>query len=173
MAAQAQGETPVDIRPATEADWPGIWPIFQAIVVQQETYAYDPEITSDRGMTLWLEAPPGLTVVLEDDRGGILGTAKMGPNRPGAGAHIGTASFMVSPAAQGRGVGRALAEFAVQWHRDNGYRGIQFNAVVETNTAAVHLWQSLGFEILATVPGAFLSPTQGYVGLHLMFLGLD
>ena len=55
----------------------------------------------------------------------------------------------------------------------DGYRGIQFNAVVETNTAAVHLWQSLGFEILATVPGAFLSPTHGYVGLHVMFLGLD
>ena len=100
-----------------------------------------------------MEPPPGLTVVLEDDRGVILGTAKMGPNRPGAGAHIGTASFMVAPTARGRGVGRALAEYMVQWHRDNGYRGIQFNAVVETNEAAVHLWQSLGFEIVGTVPG--------------------
>ncbi len=96
----------------------------------------------------------------------------MGPNRPGAGAHIGTASFMVAPTARGRGVGRALAEFMVQWHRDNGYRGIQFNAVVETNEDAVHLWQSLGFEIVGTVPGAFLSPTHGYVGLHVMFLDL-
>ena len=164
--------TAVDIRPATEADWPGIWPIFQTVVVQQETYAYPLDITSDGARTLWMEPPPGLTVVLEDDRGVILGTAKMGPNRPGAGAHIGTASFMVAPTARGRGVGRALAEFMVQWHRDNGYRGIQFNAVVETNEDAVHLWQSLGFEIVGTVPGAFLSPTHGYVGLHVMFLDL-
>ena len=60
---------------------------------------------------------------------------------------------MVAPEARGRGVGRRLGEHVVQWHRDQGYRGIQFNAVVETNTAAVRLWQSLGFEIVGTVPG--------------------
>ena len=52
------------------------------------------------------------------------------------------------------------------------YRGIQFNAVVETNVAAVRLWQDLGFEIVGTVPGAFRSPEHGYVGLHVMFLSL-
>jgi GNAT superfamily N-acetyltransferase len=96
----------------------------------------------------------------------------MGPNRPGRGAHIGTASFMVSSAARGRGVGRRLAEYVVQWHRDQGFRGIQFNAVVETNTAAVHLWQTLGFEIMGTVPEAFDSREHGLVGLHVMYLRL-
>ncbi len=118
-----------------------------------------------------MEQPPGLTVVLEAG-GEVLGTAKMGPNRPGHGDHIGTASFMVATDARGRGVGRALAEYVVQWHRDEGYRGIQFNAVVETNEAAVRLWQSLGFEIVGTVPGAFRSPTRGFVGMHVMYLPL-
>jgi ribosomal protein S18 acetylase RimI-like enzyme len=44
----------------------------------------------------------------------------------------------------------------------------QFNAVVETNTRAVALWQSLGFQILATVPDAFHHPVHGYVGLYIM-----
>ena len=79
---------------------------------------------------------------------------------------------MVDPGAPGRGVGRRLAEYVVQWHRDQGFRGIQFNAVVETNTGAVALWQSLGFEVVGTVPGAFRHPTQGDVGLHVMFLAL-
>jgi ribosomal protein S18 acetylase RimI-like enzyme len=39
---------------------------------------------------------------------------------------------------------------------------------VETNTAAVRLWQSLGFRIIGTVPEAFHHPTHGYVGLHVM-----
>jgi ribosomal protein S18 acetylase RimI-like enzyme len=43
-----------------------------------------------------------------------------------------------------------------------------FNAVVETNTAAVNLWRSFGFEILATVPEGFRHPTAGYVGLYIM-----
>jgi GNAT superfamily N-acetyltransferase len=79
---------------------------------------------------------------------------------------------MVVDAARGRGVGRRLGEYVVQWHRDQGYRGIQFNAVVETNEAAVRLWQKLGFVIVGTVPGAFRSPTHGYVGLHVMYLPL-
>jgi GNAT superfamily N-acetyltransferase len=69
-------------------------------------------------------------------------------------------------------VGRRLGEYVVQWHRDQGYRAIQFNAVVETNAPAVHLWQSLGFEIVGTVPRAFRSRAHGEVGLHVMYLDL-
>ena len=71
---------------------------------------------------------------------------------------------MVDPAGQGRGVGRALGVYAVDWARAAGYRSMQFNAVVETNTSAVRLWQSLGFEILTTVPEAFDHPRHGLVG---------
>jgi L-amino acid N-acyltransferase YncA len=159
------------IRVATDEDWPAIWPFFSTTVEEGETYAYPPDLTSEQARSLWMEPAPGQTVVLED-AGGVLGSAKMGPNRPGNGDHVGTASFMVAPAARGRGVGRELAEYVVQWHRDAGFRGIQFNAVVETNTAAVRLWQSLGFTIVGTVPEAFRSPTQGYVGLHVMYLPL-
>ncbi len=159
------------IRAATDDDWPRIWPFFEATVRAGETYAYPLDLTLETGRDLWMADPPGATVVLEDG-GELLGSARMGPNRPGRGDHVGTASFMVAPEARGRGVGRALGEYVVQWHRDQGYRGIQFNAVVETNTAAVRLWRSLGFEIVGTVPGAFRSPTHGFVGLHVMYLSL-
>ncbi len=161
----------ITIRTATDADWPQLWPIVEPVVREGETYVYPPDLTSDEARRLWMEAPPGRTVVAEGD-GRLLGTAKMGPNRPGHGDHVGTASFMVSPAARGLGVGRALGEHVVAWHREQGYRGIQFNAVVESNTAAVRLWRSLGFEIVGTVPGAFRSPSRGYVGLHVMYLPL-
>jgi ribosomal protein S18 acetylase RimI-like enzyme len=49
---------------------------------------------------------------------------------------------------------------------------MQFNAVVETNTAAVHLWQALGFEIIGTVPEAFDHAEDGLVGMHVMYLEL-
>jgi hypothetical protein len=60
----------------------------------------------------------------------------------------------------------------VRWHREQGFHGIQFNAVVETNTAALRLWQDLGFAIVGTVPDAFRHPTQGLVALHVMYLPL-
>jgi L-amino acid N-acyltransferase YncA len=161
----------VRIRDATEDDWPRIWPVFREVVQAGETYAYDPNLSSEQARRLWLMSSPARTVVaVEDDE--VLGTATMGPNRPGRGSHVGTASFMVSSVARGRGVGRALAEHVVAWHRDEGFRGIQFNAVVETNTAAVSLWRSLGFTVVGTVPGAFDHPRHGYVGLHVMYLPL-
>ncbi|HET6693193.1 MAG TPA: GNAT family N-acetyltransferase [Pedococcus sp.] len=161
------------IREATDADLPAIAPFFRETVADGETYAF-PEALDDEGVrTWWFEPPPGRTVVAVGDDGAVLGSAKMGPNRPGRGSHIGTASFMVRPEARGHGVGRALGVYVVDWCREQGYEGIQFNAVVETNTAAVRLWQGLGFEVLATVPGAFDSRRHGRVGLHVMYLPLD
>jgi L-amino acid N-acyltransferase YncA len=160
------------IRPANDDDWPQIWPFFAAIVAEGETYAYPDDLSSEEARDLWMERPPGLTVVLEEE-GRVVGSAKMGPNRPSRGDHVGTASFMVDPAAGGRGIGRALATYVVDWHRERGYAGIQFNAVVETNAPAVHLWQALGFEIIGTVPGAFRSARHGRVGLHVMYLPLE
>jgi L-amino acid N-acyltransferase YncA len=159
------------VRTATEEDWPQIWPFFSRIIEVGEAYAYRADLTSEEARDGWLMRPPARTVVLEED-GRVLGSATMGPNRPGRGSHVGTASFMVDEAVRGRGIGRRLGEHVVAWHRDQGYRGIQFNAVVETNIPAVRLWQSLGFEIVGTVPGAFRSRAHGYVGLHVMYLPL-
>lgn len=157
------------IRDATAADWPAIWPFLRGIVAAGETYSYDRALSEDQARALWLLEPPGRSVVAVDADGTLLGTAKMNPNQMGPGAHIASASFMVDPANAGRGVGRALGQHALDWAGAQGYRGMQFNAVVETNTRAVTLWQSLGFEILGTVPEGFQHPTKGYVGLHIMY----
>ncbi|HEU5470597.1 MAG TPA: GNAT family N-acetyltransferase [Actinophytocola sp.] len=157
------------IRTATPADWPAIWSFLRQIVAAGETYAYDPELTEDAARAIWMLAAPGTTVVAVDQDGTVLGSAKMNPNRDGPGAHVASASYMVDPAHGGRGVGRALGEHSLAWARAQGYRAMQFNAVVETNTRAVALWRSLGFEIVGTVPEAFRHPTKGYVGLHVMY----
>lgn len=160
------------IRPATEADWPAIQPIFTAIVEAGETYAYPEGLSSEQAHDLWMERPPGITVVAVDGDD-VVGTAKAGPNRPGRGAHVSTASFMVAPDRRVRGVGRALGEWILDWATREGYRSMQFNAVVETNSPAVHLWQSLGFTVIGTVPEAFDHREDGLVGLHVMWRALN
>jgi GNAT superfamily N-acetyltransferase len=160
-----------EIRPARPADWPLIWPFFATIVAAGESYSYPLDLTEETARPWWMEEPPGRTVVaVKGDT--VLGSAKMGPNRPGRGAHIGTASFMVDPQHAGLGVGRALGRHIVEQCRADGFHGIQFNSVVETNRAAVALWTSLGFEIIGTVPEAFDSREHGRVGLHVMHLEL-
>ena len=156
------------IRPLSDADWSTFYPIFREVVAAGETYAYPEGLSSSEAHDLWVESPPGVTVVAVSDDGTLLGSAKAGPNRPSRGSHVATASFMVADAARGQGVGRALGEWVLAWAREQGYAAMQFNAVVETNTAAVRLWRDLGFEVVGTVPEAFDSATHGRVGLHVM-----
>jgi L-amino acid N-acyltransferase YncA len=155
------------IRAARDEDWAQIWPFFRRIVTEGETYAYPEDLTSEAARALWFEPGGAVVVAVDGDR--VLGTAKTGPNRPGRGSHVSTASFMVDPDAAGRGVGRALGGHVLELARAAGYRSMQFNAVVETNAAAVRLWRSLGFEVMGTVPEAFDHPRHGYVGLHVMY----
>jgi L-amino acid N-acyltransferase YncA len=155
------------IRVAGQTDWPEIWPIFEAVVVAGDSYAYPDDLDATSARDLWIEDPPGMTfVALDDDV--VVGTAKMGPNRPGRGAHVATASFMVDPRCRRSGVGTALCEWVLTWATQLGYLSMQFNAVVETNTAAVALWKRYGFEIVGTVPEAFDHRELGLVGLHVM-----
>jgi GNAT superfamily N-acetyltransferase len=158
----------VEIRTATDEDWPSIYPFYSMIMAEGRTYPFPERQSLDEAKPWWMEQPPGQTVVAVED-GRIVGSAKMCPNRPGRGAHIATASFLVDPEYQGKGVGRALGEYVIHWSRAQGFHAIQFNAVVEVNDPAVHLWRSLGFEVIGTVPESFDHPDHGLVGLHVMF----
>ena len=158
----------VMIRDATDADWPAIWPFMRRIVAAGETFSWDRDITEERARAAWMHRPPGRTVVAVDGSGRIVGTAETHPNHGGPAAHVANAGFMVDPDRGGRGIGRRLAEHVLREARADGYRAMQFNAVVETNTGAVALWRSLGFDVLATVPEAFDHPRHGPVGLHVM-----
>jgi ribosomal protein S18 acetylase RimI-like enzyme len=153
---------------AASDDWPAIWPIFEAIIRPGDTYTYPSDLDKVAARSIWMVGPPGAVLVAVDDDGTVLGSARVQPVQPGRGSHVANGSFIVDPAAGGRGIGRALAEHTIAWAAEHGYRAMQFNAVVETNDRAVALWRSLGFEILTTIPEAFDHPTHGLVGLHVM-----
>jgi ribosomal protein S18 acetylase RimI-like enzyme len=159
-------------RPATEADWPQLWPILQEIVVAGETYVYDPAMDSAAGLRTWLPGPPEQTWLVSGEQGTVLGSYKTGPNRPGPGGHVATASYIVDRAARGHGVGRAMVLHSLDQARAGGFRGIQFNAVAASNGYAVKLYQELGFDIVGAVPGGFRHPRLGFVDLLIMYRDL-
>ena len=65
-----------------------------------------------------------------------------------------------------------MGEHCLGEARRLGFRAMQFNFVVSTNTAAIHLWHELGFKITGTLPGAFRHPEKGYVDVYVMFRSL-
>ena len=164
-APAAAGE--LVIRDGRPEDWAGIWPFFRQIVAAGETYTWPRDMSEHDARAAWFPSP-GRTVVASV-AGTVVGTAKTQPNQAGPGAHVANASFMVDPAYGGRGIGRALAEHVLARARADGYRAMQFNAVVASNAGAVRLWSSLGFTVVGTVPAAFDHPRLGPVPLLIMY----
>ena len=157
------------VRGFSDPDWPQAWAIIRAVSAAGDTFTYPVDLAEDQARGIWIRPPPGRTAVAVDSRGSVLGTSQMGPNKMGPGGHVATASFMVADGHRGSGVGRRLVLDALEWAGESGYRGMQFNAVAETNRVAIALYRALGFEIVGTVPEGFLHPQEGYVSLCIMY----
>lgn len=158
----------IEIRPALESDFDAIWGIFCAHVEAGETYTFTVATSREAAHGYWLGA--GVRGFVAAGAGGrVLGMYRLVPNQPGRGHHVANASFMVSPAAQGAGIGRALGEHCLIEARRAGFLAMQFNYVVSTNTAAIRLWKKLGFSITGTLPKAFRHKRLGYVDAYVMY----
>jgi L-amino acid N-acyltransferase YncA len=155
------------IREASTHDNDPIWEIFRAVVATGDSYAFDPEIPREEGLAYWFHS--GTRTYVAESEGRVVGTYILRPNQPALGSHVSNAAFMVSPSARGRGIGRAMGEHCLLEARRLGYRAMQFNFVVSTNTAAVRLWERLGFTVVGTLPGAFRHRTLGFVDAYVMF----
>jgi L-amino acid N-acyltransferase YncA len=154
------------IRRAQAADFVRIWEIFHAVVAKGDTYVYDPDSTRDEARAIWMTTLGQTWVAVLD--GEVVGTYLLRPNQPGLGSHVANCGYMVHADRAGRGIGRALCEHSLATAREAGFLAMQFNLVVSTNTAAVALWQKMGFAIVGTVPKAFHHRQLGLVDVHVM-----
>ncbi|MCC6487078.1 MAG: GNAT family N-acetyltransferase [Candidatus Hydrogenedentes bacterium] len=155
------------IRPAQMDDAPSIWRIIGPTIRAGETYALDRDMTEADALAYWMSDDRETFVV--EENGELIGTYFMRANQAGGGKHICNCGYITSVSATGRGVARAMCQHSLGYARQRGYRGMQFNFVVSTNTRAVTLWESFGFEIVGRLPLAFLHPTLGYVDALVMF----
>jgi L-amino acid N-acyltransferase YncA len=161
----------VTIREASEADRDAVWDIFHAVITEGDTYVFEPDTPRPEALAYWFQ--PGACTYIAENDGRVVGTYVLKPNQPGLGSHVSNAAFMVSPAARGVGVGRAMGEHCLGEARRLGYRAMQFNFVVSTNQSAVRLWERLGFRIVGTLPGVFRHRTLGFVDALVMFRSLE
>ncbi|HEX8955535.1 MAG TPA: GNAT family N-acetyltransferase [Burkholderiaceae bacterium] len=161
----------MQIRKATEADFVAMWGIFHAVVASGDTYVFSPNTSREEAHIYWL-GPDIASYVAEID-GSVAGFYKLVPNQRDLGSHVANASFMVSPAAHGQGVGKAMGRHCLREAKKAGYLAMQFNFVVSTNEGAVALWKNLGFAIVGTLPKVFRHARLGYVDAYVMHRFLD
>lgn len=163
----------MNIRKADEQkDYDKVWDIFASVISTGDTYVFDPNTPKETLHKNWF-ADYMDTFVAVDDHGEIVGTYFIKPNQIDLGNHIANCGYMVNPKHHGKGIGKTLCEHSIQFAKDKGYVGIQFNIVVSTNTNAVALWKKYGFKIIGTTPKGFRHKNLGLVDTYIMFKDLQ
>jgi len=161
----------MQIRPATPADDDAVWRILEPMIRAGETYPLPREMRRHEALAYWCAPEHEVFVATAADE--VVGTYYLRANQKGGGAHVANCGYVTAPHASGRGVGRAMCEHSLARAGARGFRAMQFNFVVSSNTRAVRLWQACGFEIVGRLPAAFQHPTAGLVDALVMVRQLD
>ncbi len=155
------------VRPAEDRDADAIWRILEPVIRAGETYTLPRDISRDEALAYW--RAPAHEVFVAEENGTIVGAYYLRINQMGGGSHVANCGYMTAPEASGRGVARTMCLHSLERAKARGFRAMQFNFVVSTNERAVRLWQSLGFVIAGTLPGAFKHPGLGFVDAFVMY----
>jgi ribosomal protein S18 acetylase RimI-like enzyme len=155
------------IRAAIASDSDAIWKILEPVIRRGDTYTLPVDMTREDALAYW-NSPSQEVFVTEENRE-ILGTYYLRANQKGGGEHVANCGYMIAPWATGRGLARAMCQHSLEHAKTRGFRAMQFNFVVSSNERAVRLWQSMGFEIVGRLPGAFMHPTLGAVDALVMY----
>jgi L-amino acid N-acyltransferase YncA len=140
------------IRKFEDKDLPAMIAIWNEIVEEGIAFPQEEPLTSETGKAFF--ESQSYTGVADDD-GKIVGLYILHPNNVGRCGHICNASYAVDSRVRGLHIGEKLVLDCMEQGAKLGYKVLQFNAVVESNTHARHLYERLGFKQLGTIPGGF------------------
>lgn len=118
-----------------------------------------------------LEEQSAVTCILVDNK--VVGYYILHPNNIGRCSHIANASYAISKEYRGKKLAEQLVQKSIEQARELGFRGMQLNAVVAENTAAIHTYQKARFEIVGTIPKGFRLKDGVYSDIHIMFLPIN
>ncbi len=158
------------IRPAADDD-AALWAMLEPTLRAGETYALPTDWTRDAALAFW-RRPEHAVFVAAETANGVVGTYYLTANKPGPGDHVANCGYVTAPWAEGRGVARAMGRHSLDVARARGFRAMQFNCVVATNTRAIRVWEDLGFAVVGRLPGAFRHPRAGFVDALVMWRDL-
>ena len=133
--------------------WQSIWGIIRPVFEEGNTYAISQTISEDDGRKYWVDTATRTYVAILG--GEIVGSFYVRPNFGGGAKDICNCGFIVKTDFRGRKIAQHMAQYSIKVAPTLGFRAMQFNAVVEANAAAVHLWKKLGFAVVGKIPLGF------------------
>lgn len=141
------------VRAYQEKDLPKMIEIWNEVVEDGIAFPQEDLLDAESGAEFFAGQTYSGVAVDENDQ--PVGLYILHPNNIGRCGHIGNASYAVRSCFRGSHIGEQLVADSLRMAREKGFRVMQFNAVVESNVHARHLYERLGFQPLGIIPGGF------------------
>lgn len=154
------------IRAYEAADLPRMVEIWNEVVAGGQAFPQFEELDEQAGREFF--AAQTRTAVAVDE-GQVVGLYILHPNNVGRCGHVANASYAVDASVRGKGIGRTLVTDSLASLAACGFRGLQFNAVVASNAGAIHLYESLGFTRVGTIPGGYLNKDGVFEDMYIFY----
>lgn len=126
------------------------------------------DLYEDSDFQKMLQEQSAVTCMLLDEK--VIGYYILHPNNIGRCSHVANASYVLSKECRGKHLGKYLVEKSIIQAKELDFMGMQFNAVVASNTAAIRIYRNAGFQIIGTIPKGFLLKNGIYSDMHIMYL---
>ena len=159
----------MEIRSYRETDIPSMVRVWNEVVEEGVAFPQLDFLDEESGRAFF--AAQTYCAVAEDD-GTVVGLYILHPNNVGHCGHIANASYAVDSACRGKHVGEKLVTDCLEKARSHGFKLMQFNAVVESNVHARHLYERLGFVPVGMIPNGFLMKDGTYQNIFLYYHAL-
>ncbi len=156
------------IRKYTEKDLKEMITIWNDVVDEGIAFPQE-DFLSDTSGKSFFESQTYCAVAEDAEDGKIYGLYILHPNNIGRCGHICNASYAVSGNSRGMHIGEKLVSDCLQQAKSHGFGILQFNAVVESNIHARHLYERLGFVQLGTIPNGFRMKDGYYENICLYY----
>ncbi len=160
----------ITIERYTPKDLEGVRNIWNDITRQGNAFPGE-EIYSPEEMEKFLAGQTRVTCAKRGEN--VLGFYILHPNNIGRAGHIANASFGVAKGNRGMGIGEKLVRDCLRKAKADGFRGLQFNAVVASNTTAISVYQKCGFTTVGKIPGGYRMLDGHYEDIYIMFYDLS
>lgn len=154
----------IEIRQFSESDTAEAIAVWNSVVEEGRAFPQTEPLTPETGLVFFNEQS-FTGIAFDGESGGIVGLYILHPNNIGRCGHICNASYAVKSNMRGRHIGEKLVLHCMEKGRELGFRILQFNAVAASNTAALHLYEKLGFVKLGVIPGGFRRPDGTFEGI--------
>lgn len=150
----------ITVKKYSENDIPEMVRIWNEVVEEGQAFPQEEILDTRRGRAFF--ASQTFCGIAADSSGNVRGLYILHPNNVGRCGHICNASYAVSRDSRGLHIGEKLVIHCLEQGRLEGFKILQFNAVVASNIHARHLYERLGFTQLGVIPEGFRMKDGSY-----------